>query len=253
MVSLRLSHCHSASDTFIGRSCWRTRSRTARRTSSSFSRSCCAVFTSSSAAFRRMEGGGLAFSLLQAPQRSHFFSANGPSAETRPKSWPRSTSTMTGSSRWSGSSDGQVKYSRRFPLNRTSRRGVKSLLGQRTHGKVLFFAAFEEFVDLQLAELAEMALQRVAERCGGSFRIGVRAARRLGDDLVDHAEREAVLGGDLERFRCPLALARVLPENRGAALGRDDGIDGVLEHQHAIGEPDRERAARAAFTDDRGD
>ena len=98
-----------------------------------------------------------------------------------------------------------------------------------------------------------MALQRVAERCGGSFGIGVRAARRLGDDLVDHAEREEVLRGDLERFRCPLALARVLPENRGAALGRDDGIDGVLEHQHAIGEPDRERAARAAFADDRRD
>src|SRR5438477_4587670 len=220
MVSLRLSHCHSASDTFIGRSCWRTRSRTARRTSSSFSRSCCAVFTSASAALRRMDGGGVggAFSLLQAPQRSHFFSANGPSAETRPKSCPRSTSTMTGSSRWSGSSDGQVKYSRRFPLNRTSRKCVKSLLGQRTHGKVLFFATFEEFVDLQLAELAEVALQRVAEGCGGRFWIGVRAARRLGDDLVDHAEREEVLGGDLQRFRGPLPLARVLPENRGAAL-----------------------------------
>src|SRR2546421_9544943 len=245
MVSLRLSHCHSASDTFIGRSCWRTRSRTARRTSSSFSRSCCAVFTSSSTALRRMEGRGVggAFSLLQAPQRSHFFSANGPSAETRPKSCPRSTSTMTGSSRWKRSSDGQVKYSRRFPLNRTSRRCVKSLLGQRTHGKVLFFAAFEEFVDLQLPQLAQVALQRVAEGGGRRVGIGMRAARRLGHDLVDHAELQEVLGGDLECFRGTLPLACVFPENRRAALGGADRGDGILEHQHPIGGADRKRGA----------
>ena len=81
----------------------------------------------------------------------------------------------------------------------------------------------------------------------------MRAARRLGYDLVDHAEPEEVLGGDLERFRGALPLARVLPENRGAALGGDDGVDGVLEHQHPIGEADRKRAARATFADNRGD
>src|ERR1044071_5716192 len=73
MVSLRLSHCHSASDTFMGRLCWRTRSRTVRRTSSSFSRSSVAVFRSSSDARRRMAFA--TFSGLQEPQRWHFFSA----------------------------------------------------------------------------------------------------------------------------------------------------------------------------------
>src|SRR2546426_10634088 len=240
----------------MGMSWWRTRSRPVRRTSSSFSRSCCAVFTSSSVALRRMEGGGaggwVAFSLLHAPHRSHFFSANGPSADTRPKSCPRSTSTMTGSSRWKRSSDGQVKYSRRFPLNRTSRRCVKSLLGQRTHGKVLFFAAFEEFVDLQLPQLAQVALQRVAEGGGRRVGIGMRAARRLGHDLVDHAELQEVLGGDLECFRGTLPLACVFPENRRAALGGDDGVDGVLEHQHPLGEADRKGPARATLADDCG-
>src|SRR5262245_11195656 len=117
------------------------------------------------------------------------------------------------------SSDGQLKYSRRLPLNRTSSTGVNSLLGQRTHGKVLFFAAFEELVGLQLAQLAEVALQRVAERGGGGFGVGMRAARRLRHDLVDHAEIQQVLGGDFQGLRGALALARVLPENGGAAFG----------------------------------
>src|SRR5439155_1634007 len=54
----------------------------------------------------------------------HFLAATGPSADTRPKSSPRSTSTMTGSCKASGSGDGQVKYSLRFPLNRTSTTSV---------------------------------------------------------------------------------------------------------------------------------
>src|SRR5688572_1136708 len=105
---------------------------------------------------------------------------------------------MTGVSRRSGeeSWDGQLKYSRRLPLNRTSKTCVNSLLGQRTHRKVLFFATFEELVDLELAQLAEMALQGVAERGAGGFGIGMRAAGRLRHDLVDHAEIEEVLRGD---------------------------------------------------------
>src|ERR1051326_7104527 len=125
---------------------------------------------------------------------------------------------MTGSPIRRGSSDGQLKYSRRLPLNRTSSTGVKSLLGQRTHGKVLFLAAFEELVRLELAKLAEVALEGVTERGGRGFRIGVGAAGRLGHDLVDHAEIQKVLRGDLQGFRGALTLACVLSQNRGAFL-----------------------------------
>ena len=45
----------------------------------------------------------------------------------------------------------------------------------------------------------------------------------------------------------------MLPEDRGAAFGADHGVVGVLQHEHAVGDADAERAAAAAFADDDGD
>ncbi len=49
------------------------------------------------------------------------------------------------------------------------------------------------------------------------------------------------------------ACAGVAPQDRGAAFRRDHRIDRVLQHQHGIAGGERDRAARAAFADDRGD
>src|SRR5207237_2706075 len=92
--------------------------------------------------------GGGAGATLQPWQPAHFCAATAPRADTRPKSSPRSTSTITGSWSASGSADDQVKYSLRFPLNRTSTIGVNSLLVQRAHRKVLLLASSEQFFDL---------------------------------------------------------------------------------------------------------
>src|SRR2546426_693797 len=132
---------------------------------------------------------------LQLP--AHFFAATGPTADTRPRSCPRSTSTITESCRASGSADGQEKNSFRFPLNRTSMTSVNSLLAQRTHRKVLLLPAFEELLDPDLAQVSHMASQCFAQRRGRRLGVGVRPARRLGDDLVDHPEPQHVLGGAL--------------------------------------------------------
>src|SRR5229473_4129038 len=215
---------------------------------------CSATAVSSTVARRTMRrvasAGATASAPLQLP--AHFFAATGPTADTRPRSCPRSTSTITESCRASGSADGQEKNSFRFPLNRTSMTSVNSLLAQRTHRKVLLLPAFEELLDPHLAQLPHMASQRVAQRRGGGLRIGVRSARRLGDDLVDDPELQQVFGRDLERLGGALPLARILPEDGGAALGGDDGVHGVLEHQYPVGESDGEGAARAALADDGG-
>src|SRR6267378_5711361 len=222
MVSLRRSHCHSASETFMGRAWSRTRSRTLRRTSSSVRRSSASVRRSPDVARRTTRDATLAAASPseQALQRPHFLTALSPSADTRPQSCPRSTSTITGSSRRSevGSSDGQLKYPLRFPLNRTSTTQVNSFLGQRTHGKVLLLAAFEQLIDLQLAELPQVALQRLAQGLGRRLGVGVRAAWRLGNDLVDHPQVEEVLRRDLEGLRRPFPLGGVLPEDGGASF-----------------------------------
>src|SRR5437667_4335 len=164
--------------------------------------------------------GGRGFARLHPLQPpAHFFAAIGPTADTRPRSCPRSTSTITESWRASGSADGQEKYSFRFPLNRTSMTSVNSLLAQRTHRKVLLLPPFEELLDPDLAEMPQVATEGLAERRGRRFGVGVRPTRRLGDDLVDDPELQQILGRDLQGLGGPLPLARVLPEDGRAALG----------------------------------
>src|SRR5258708_3432679 len=114
-----------------------------------------------------------------AQPRPHFFRAASPSADTRPKSWPRSASTITGSCGANGSADCQVKYSSRFPLNRTSTTGsVNSLLGESAYRKVLLFAPLEELGSPELHQLAQMSLQRRGEGLRGRLGVGVGAAGR---------------------------------------------------------------------------
>jgi hypothetical protein len=43
-----------------------------------------------------------------------------------------------------------------------------------------------------------------------------------------------------------LRLVRGAPQDRGAALGRDHRVDGILERDHDVADGDRQRAARAA-------
>src|SRR6202040_1617489 len=56
---------------------------------------------------------------------------------------------------------------------------------------------------------------------------------------------------DLHARRGVLGLGGIAPKNRGGAFGRDHAVDGVLQHDHAIGGGDGDGAAGAAFADDR--
>src|SRR6267143_6037111 len=111
-----------------------------------------------------------------AQPRPHFLRATSPSADTWPKSWPRSASTITGSCGANGSADCHVKYSSRFPLNRTSTTGsVNSLLGESAYRKVLLFAPLEELDGPEPQQLAEMSPQRRGQTLRGRLGIGVGA------------------------------------------------------------------------------
>src|SRR5213083_508123 len=262
MVSFFRSHCHSASETFIGSACCCTRSMTLRRTGSSSSCSRSAVLVSSGVARRTMRRSGAAGGAGDVAPAArlhpwhavpHFLVATAPTADTRPRSWPRSTSTITASCRASASSEGQVKYSLRFPMNRTSTIGVNSLLAQSTHRKVLLLSTFEQLLHLGLAEQAHMAAEGVAQGSRGGVGVGVGAPGRLRNDLVDHGQLQQVFGRDLQGLGRPFPLSGVLPENRRTAFGRNHRIHRVFEHQHPIGESYLVRPAGAPFTDHGGD
>ena len=68
-------------------------------------------------------------------------------------------------------------------------------------------------------------------------------AGRHRNDLIDDAEAEQIVAGEAQARRGFLGLARIAPENRGAAFRRRDGVHGVLEHDDVIREREGERAA----------
>src|SRR4051794_22855763 len=67
-------------------------------------------------------------------------------------------------------------------------------------------------------EIVERVADGVAEQPRRGVRVGVRTARRLGHDRIDHAELEAVRRVGLERRSRLLRLGCVTPQDRGAAL-----------------------------------
>ena len=81
----------------------------------------------------------------------------------------------------------------------------------------------------------------------------MRTAQGLRDDAIDKAELREPVGRERKRFRSARSLPRVLPENGGAAFGRNHRIGRILKHHHDVGHGNRERAARSAFTDHAGD
>src|SRR5262245_10723665 len=114
----------------------------------------------------------------------------------------------------------------------------------------LLEAALEQLVERRLLELAPTVLQGLLDGLHRRFGVAVRAAERLVHDLVDQAERLQARSGDAERLRRFRRIVGALPQDGGAALGRDHGIGRVLEDVDEVPYRDSERAAGAAFADD---
>ena len=74
-----------------------------------------------------------------------------------------------------------------------------------------------------------------------------------GDDEVDDAERQLLCRGHAHRHGGARGSIGAAPQDRGAALGRDDAVDRVLERDDDVADGDRERPAGAALAGDHGD
>src|SRR5438067_12368085 len=81
----------------------------------------------------------------------------------------------------------------------------------------------------------------------------MRSSGGLGDDFVDHSQLDHVFSSDLQGLGGEIALAGVAPHDGGAPFGSNYGIDAVLEHEHAVGNSNRQGAARAALSGNGGD
>src|SRR5262249_18424648 len=91
-------------------------------------------------------------------------------------------------------------------------------------------AALEQLLGRQVLQAAKAVLDRLLEVLGRLRVVAMRAAERLGHDLVDDAERLQARRGDAEAFGRLARVLRALPQDGRAALGRDHRVGRVLHH-----------------------
>jgi len=106
-----------------------------------------------------------------------------------------------------------------------------------------------KFGELTAMRVAGLSILRILTPV---FGVAVGASERFGDHPVDDTQCLLVLGGDLHRLRRFGRLVCGPPQDRRAAFGRDDRIDGVLEHQHAVRRGNGDGTPRAALADNDG-
>ena len=99
-------------------------------------------------------------------------------------------------------------------------------------------------------EVLEGLIEGIADVVDDGIGVAVGAALGFADDLIDDSQLAQVLGRELEGVGRFLAMVGAAPEDRGAALGRDDRVDRVFEHQHPVGHGQRHGAAGPALADD---
>src|SRR5579862_1796302 len=101
-------------------------------------------------------------------------------------------------------------------------------------------------------ERRQVTLERATEQHRGSRWLTVRPPARLRDDLVDDAEAGELRGRQPEQLRaaCDVLRCPLAEEDRGAALGRDHRVPGVLLHHDSVRDSEGERTAAAALADD---
>ena len=103
-----------------------------------------------------------------------------------------------------------------------------------------------------LGQLSQSQLDLVHHPLHCHPRVGVRPSGRFGYDGVHQTKLREIASGESQRRRRPGALDRVTPHDGRARLGRDDRVPRVLQHQHPVGNGQRQGPARAAFAYDHG-
>src|SRR5499433_168795 len=114
----------------------------------------------------------------------------------------------------------------------------------------LLVAVGEQRLGAPSAQLTEGFPEGDAEILGRLLPVAMRPAQRLRHHAVDDAELEEVGRGHPHQLGRLLGLGSLAPQDGRAPLGRDDGVDRVLEHEYAIAHPDGEGASATALAGD---
>src|SRR6266853_1407823 len=139
-----------------------------------------------------------------------------------------------------------VQWPRRsikFEISANSKHCPHPGFEELAHAAEFFVALFEQHGGRERQKIAKRAIEDWIEERGGSLMVHVRAAFWFGNNFIDDTELAQIARRDLEGFRSHFRFGRIAPQNRGAALRGNYGIDGILKHINAISHSDGQRAA----------
>ena len=81
----------------------------------------------------------------------------------------------------------------------------------------------------------------------------LRTPQRLGDHFIYDAGVSQVLCSELHHFAGFVAAGGILPQNAGKPFRAEHRVDGVFQHQQAVGYAQSQRTAAGAFARDHSD
>ena len=87
----------------------------------------------------------------------------------------------------------------------------------------------QQLVERKIGELRQLIGERLGHSIGDGFRLTVGPAERFRNHVIHDAQIDEVLGGHLQGRGGIRHFGGIIPQDRGATLGRDDGVDRVLE------------------------
>src|SRR5687768_6119958 len=109
----------------------------------------------------------------------------------------------------------------------------------------LLEALLEQPVERGFLELPPGFLQRLLDGLHRRLMVAVRAAGRLGYDAVHQSEGFQAGRGNGKRLGRFLGVIGALPQDRGAAFGRDHRVGRILQHENGIPNGNGQSSARA--------
>ena len=96
----------------------------------------------------------------------------------------------------------------------------------------------------------ERAHDGAAQEQGGLLVVRMRPLARLRHEGIDDAEAEAVVRGQPQPRGGLVRLRNLTVEAQGRVFGRDHLVDGVLQHEHAVGYTHRDGGLGGALARD---
>jgi hypothetical protein len=115
------------------------------------------------------------------------------------------------------------------------------------HADEFLTTGFDKRLGVLALEIFQHTADRVANRRDGGLGVTVGTAQRFFDDTVGHTQFDQVLSGQAQGLGRFAHLFGILPQDRGAAFGRNHRVDRVFEHRDTVGGGEGHGAAGATF------